>query len=126
MQTKTSPAAAFDLLINKGDKMPTKKKVEPKKEEPKDEVLKDEPKASDTVTSDPQASLPAPGGKVIQPTEVKVTKAEEKANLFFILYILFKGNLISRMNLKHMIQLTEEELPEEGLVKYLVNEAAKA
>jgi hypothetical protein len=48
-----------------------------------------------------------------------------KDTVFYILYLMYKSNMISRVNLKQMFGLIDQKLPE-NVVKYLLEEAARA
>lgn len=80
------------------------------------------------VVSDPMDGLPNPGmgKKPVEITPVRVKVDDNKNSAMLILYLMFKGNLITNHNLKHMIEILNEELPKEGIAKFLVNQAAKA
>lgn len=79
------------------------------------------------VKSDPTAPLPIMGGrKPEQDKAVELQTGKEKDGCLLLMYIMFKENLLTNHNLKHMIHILNGELPKEGVAKYLVNEAAKA
>ncbi len=80
------------------------------------------------VTSDPV--IPLPGTKVAEPVKVNMADPDgalkfNKDTAIFLIYMLYKVNMIDRNRLKNMIRVIEENLPE-NVVKWLLNEAAKA
>jgi len=60
---------------------------------------------------------------------VRVKKEEDSLNfskdtLFYFLYLMYKSNMVSRVNLKQMFRVVDEEMPK-NVVKYLLEEAAR-
>jgi len=45
--------------------------------------------------------------------------------VMFVLYLLFKSNIITRHHLKHMLKIIKEPLPED-VVMFIAQEAGKA
>ena len=76
----------------------------------------------EVIKSDPVK--PLPGQK--SPVVVEVKSNEMTQSVLYLIYLLYKSNLISRTNLKEMVGIVNQDLPKEGLGKFLVNEAAKA
>jgi hypothetical protein len=48
-----------------------------------------------------------------------------KDTLMYVLYLLFKANIIGRNNLKQIFRTVDKDMPKD-VVKYLLEEAAKA
>jgi hypothetical protein len=55
----------------------------------------------------------------------KTVEKKEPNPTLIVLYILYKSNMISRRNLKQMLEIIKQPFPEE-LPKYLVTEADKS
>lgn len=77
---------------------------------------------ADVIKSDPVSPLPG------QPTpkEVSVEINDVKVAALYSIYILYKANMLSRSNVREIIEILNQPAPKDGVAKYLVNEAAKA
>lgn len=67
---------------------------------------------------------PLPRQPKTDPVEVKVD--DFKVGVLTTIYVLYKGNLLTRNNLRELIQVLNQPAPDGGVAKYLVDEAAKA
>ena len=90
----------------------------------KDKILKD-------VTPD-KVEVTVPAGPRQPDTTLAVaikketdTLAFSKDTLMYMLYLLFKANMLSRVNLKQIFRMINQEMPKD-VVKFLLEEAAKA
>lgn len=62
--------------------------------------------------------------KVTQETQKKIDDSISSKTVMYILYILYKSNIITRYNLNRIFKEIKAELPED-ITKYLVEEEAK-
>jgi len=81
------------------------------------------------VVSDEVATLPGTGRRPV--VSLDMTKPVDAAlnidkdTVIYLVYLLFKTNMIARNNLRNMIDQISKPLPDDVL-KWLVNEAARA
>jgi hypothetical protein len=57
--------------------------------------------------------------------EVKKKFEPNKDTIVYLMYLLYKSNLITRLNIRHMFKIIDEEIPGDVLA-YLVTEERKA
>jgi len=64
-------------------------------------------------------------GKPISEAEVKRPFTFDANAVMFVLYLFYKDNVISNHNLKHMLKIIKDPMPED-VIKFIAEEAGKA
>lgn len=119
VETTTATASSVSLPPDKGGQMPAAVET-PVGNEP---AINHRVIVSDETVQAPRARVPVVTLDMTKPIDAELNI--DKDTVVYLLYLLYRTNMIARNNLRNMIDQISKPLPD-NVLKWLVNEAAKA